>query len=118
MNVKYKSFIYDGVECTHESEIVKKLEINPNVSWLLLCEFEDSEIEIKNNTVIWKNGSFYSGDWHYGIWLNGSFYGGVWESGIFENGVFSGKWKDGIRKTSDEDKGGESHSMKDETNIN
>ena len=55
-------------------------------------------LEIKNNTLIWKNGSFYTGDWYYGIFKDGSFYGN-WENGIWENGNFGGKWRSGINLT-------------------
>ena len=64
--------------------------------WLIDSEIENATIEIKNDTIIWHNGCFYSGYWHYGIFKEGVFYG-VWENGIWENGKFEGKWISGIK---------------------
>lgn len=65
--------------------------------WLIDSEFENADIEIKNNTVIWNDGDFFSGNWEYGIFKNGKFYGN-WINGIWENGIFAGKWLSGIGK--------------------
>ena len=64
------------------------------IDWLVII----CEIIIKNNTLIWENGSFYTGEWHYGIFKNGSFYGN-WKNGIWERGNFAGKWNSGINLT-------------------
>lgn len=66
--------------------------------WLIDSEIENAKLEIKNNTLIWENGSFYTGEWHYGIFKNGSFYGN-WKNGIWERGNFAGKWNSGINLT-------------------
>lgn len=66
--------------------------------WLIDSECLNAIIEIKKNTVIWKDGVYLSGDWHYGIFQNGKFYG-VWQNGIFENGSFQGTWISGIDLT-------------------
>jgi hypothetical protein len=67
-----------------------------NMQWLINSEIENAVVEIKNNTLIWKNGTFFAGNWYYGIWQDGNFHG-TWENGIWENGHFDGKWKSGIK---------------------
>lgn len=66
--------------------------------WLIDSEFSDAIIEIKKNTIIWHDGVFMSGNWHYGIFKKGSFYGN-WENGIFESGYFNGNWISGVNLT-------------------
>lgn len=85
---------------TSEDEIYSKIEElneqNGNIfDWLLNSEFQNADIEIKKNTLIWNNGDFRFGYWKYGIFKDGKFYG-IWENGIWENGIFSGKWISGI----------------------
>ncbi len=63
--------------------------------WLLDSEFDEAELEIKNNTLIWKNGIYYYGDWIYGIFLKGTFYGNFL-SGVFKSGNFNGKRFGGV----------------------
>jgi len=63
--------------------------------WLIDSETENAIIEIKNNTLIWHDGDYLSGNWHYGIFKGGNFYGN-WENGIFEGGNFVGNWVSGI----------------------
>lgn len=87
--LKYKDSIY-----TNE-RIINNILKTENFHWLIDSELENAVIEIKNNTLIWYNGSYISGNWHYGIFKDGSFYG-IWENGIWEGGNFSGKWKSGI----------------------
>lgn len=64
--------------------------------WLIDSELSEAVIEIVNNTLIWKSGSYLYGNWKYGIFKRGNFYG-VWENGIFEGGTFSGVWMSGIK---------------------
>jgi len=73
------------------NEILTKNDLH----WLIDSEIEDADIEIKNKTLIWNNGSYNAGHWHYGIWKYGQF-NGVWENGIWEKGHFGGEWKSGI----------------------
>lgn len=87
--LKYKDNIY-----TNE-RVINNILKTENFYWLIDSELENAVIEIKNNTLIWYNGSYISGNWHYGIFKDGSFYG-IWENGIWEGGNFSGKWKSGI----------------------
>jgi hypothetical protein len=86
--------IFEGKTYSSESKIDTILEQN-NLDWLIDAEIENASLEIKKNTLIWNEGTFYSGDWHYGIFKNGKFYGN-WKNGIFENGEFLGKWNSGI----------------------
>jgi hypothetical protein len=98
--MRYKSLIYSSQKFTRELEI-NKILIDNNLEWLDDAEFENAEIEVVNNTLIWHNGEWYSGDFNYGIWLNGKFYGGTFINGIWQNGEFhggtfeSGLWKNG-----------------------
>jgi|LakMenEpi03Aug12_release.lakeMendotaPanAssembly.Ray.scaffolds.fasta_scaffold1063904_1 hypothetical protein len=74
------------------TSIVKIKEIleKEGFIWLLKSETHDAVIEIKNKTIIWKEGIFQSGVWKYGIFQNGGFYGN-WINGIWEDGYFKGK---------------------------
>jgi hypothetical protein len=67
--------------------------------WLRYAEFENAEIEIKKNTVIWVNGTWYWGDWKFGVWLNGTWLGGNWLGGVWKDGTWlGGKWFNGLWK--------------------
>jgi len=74
-----------------DNHIIDDILQKEGLSWLLDCELENAEIEIKNATIIWKSGTLYSGRWHYGIWENGTFHG-IWENGIWVNGDKLGKF--------------------------
>lgn len=93
--MRYTELKYNGKTYTNESQINKILE-QENLFWLIDSEIEKSTLEITKNTLIWHDGLFYTGNWHYGIFKNGEFYG-KWENGIFEQGIFGGKWIDGIK---------------------
>jgi hypothetical protein len=92
--MRYTELKYGNKTYTVESQIDKILE-NQKFYWLLDSEIENAVLEIKKDTLIWHDGDFLSGNWHYGIFKKGSFTG-MWENGIFENGSFSGKWLSGI----------------------
>jgi hypothetical protein len=94
--MRFKEFKVVDRILTNPIKIEEQL-IKYNLQWLVNSEIEDAVVEIKNNTLIWKDGNFYAGNWHYGIWQNGHFHG-IWENGIWENGNFNGKWKSGIKK--------------------
>lgn len=68
---------------------------NNGFYWLIDSEVIDAEIEIVNNTIVWHNGFYMTGDWQYGIFKNGFFYGNF-KNGIFEDGLFKGNWESGI----------------------
>lgn len=74
---------------------VKSILSRYNMNWLLDCEFDDAELEIVNNTLIWKNGIFYHGEWFFGIFENGTFYG-KFLSGVFKSDNFYGEKIDGV----------------------
>jgi len=103
--MRYKGFIceYKGqkVKYTNLKEINKILKDN-KCEWLIECEFENADIEIKNNTIIWESGDFISGEWVYGIFKDGTFGGlkddkdsktksAIWINGIWESGRFNGR---------------------------
>lgn len=93
--MRYEELTFAGKTYTNEGEISRILKSN-EFYWLIDAELENAVIELKNNTIIWHAGDFYSGIWRYGIFKSGSFYG-TWEGGIFENGNFDGEWQGGIR---------------------
>ena len=93
--MRFKKFKYSEIFISNPTEIDKILSDN-NLHWLIDSEIENADVEIKNKTLIWNNGTYFVGHWHYGIWKNGVFKG-IWENGIWENGEFDGKWKSGIR---------------------
>lgn len=92
--MKFSELVIDGKKIVNSNQIIGILEKH-NFHWLIDSETENAKIEIKNNTLIWHDGIYYSGNWHYGIFKGGSFYG-KFENGIFENGVFGGKFISGI----------------------
>jgi len=92
--MRYKQVKVDNTIISNPSQINKVLTMN-NLSWLIDSEIEEAEFEIKNKTIIWTNGNFNAGKWHYGVWQFGNFKG-IWENGIWENGNFEGTWKSGI----------------------
>lgn len=92
--MNFLELIYGGEKYTNQREILNILR-KENFFWLIDSEVSDAIIEIKNNTLIWHNGTYLSGDWYYGIFKRGNFFGN-WQNGIFEHGYFSGKWNSGI----------------------
>jgi hypothetical protein len=93
----YQELKVGGKVYTNQQEIIKVLK-NNQFYWLIDSEIEGAIIEIKNSTIIWNGGNFYSGDWQYGIFRGGNFYGN-WVNGIWESGNFAGKWQSGINLT-------------------
>lgn len=92
--MKYEELLVDGKSIRSQSEIMQVLK-SRGFNWVIDSEMENSKLEIKNDTIIWHSGTFYSGIWEYGIFKSGKFYG-IFENGIFENGEFNGKWISGI----------------------
>jgi hypothetical protein len=93
--MRFKELIYEGKKINNPILIGDILEEN-NLHWLIDSEIEDASIEIKNKTLIWNSGNYYSGNWNYGIFKSGNFYG-IFENGIFEGGDFKGKFISGIK---------------------
>jgi hypothetical protein len=89
--MKYRSLIFNNTKYTTQHQIEKILR-DLKFFWLIDAEIEDAEIEIKNNTLIWHNGIFLSGQWIFGIFRNGNFYGNF-INGIWEDGQFNGTGK-------------------------
>jgi len=88
INMKYKSLIFNNTQYTTQPQIEKILH-DLRFFWLIDSEMENAEIEIKNNTLIWYNGVFLSGQWYFGIFKDGKFYGNF-INGILEGGQFKG----------------------------
>jgi hypothetical protein len=97
--MRYIELKYRNKTYTTEVEIDDIL-LSENFYWLIDSEIENAQIEIEKGTLIWNGGSFFTGDWHYGIFKNGDFYGN-WENGIWESGNFGGKWHSGVNVTQD-----------------
>jgi hypothetical protein len=93
--MRFKQFIHNGKIYTNESQINNILK-QQELYWLIDSEIENAIVEVTNNTVIWHDGIFYTGFWHYGVFKKGIFYG-IWENGIWENGNFKGRWISGVR---------------------
>ena len=96
--MRFERLIYDGKEIKENRKIHQILE-KEKLFWLLPdhAEIEGADIEIKNGTVIWNRGNFYSGNWHFGIFRGGHFVSGTFENGILEGGIFDGNFVSGIR---------------------
>ncbi len=92
--MRFKLFTYEGEIIKDPKKQDEFLEKN-NFHWLIDSEIEDAQIEIKNKTLIWHGGKFYSGFWNYGIFKGGEFFG-HFENGIIEGGKFHGKFISGI----------------------
>ena len=93
--MRFSELIYNDNKITNNKQILNILE-KEGLHWLIDSEIEDAKIEIKNNTLIWHNGSYFSGNWHYGIFKDGKFYG-TFENGILEGGIFRGKFVSGVK---------------------
>jgi hypothetical protein len=94
--MRYIELIIDDKSIKGDNRITQILE-SKKFYWLIDSEIENAVIEIKNETIIWHSGDFYSGNWIFGIFKEGNFYGN-WINGIFENGNFKGKWNSGINQ--------------------
>ena len=97
--MRYKELIIDGKSIKSNHQIDSQLK-SRKFYWLIDSEIENAQIEIKNNTLIWHSGDFFSGDWYYGIFKGGNFWGNF-INGIFESGNFKGKWQSGINLQSE-----------------
>jgi uncharacterized protein YjbI with pentapeptide repeats len=97
MSKRFIRAVINGVMLDDPRTIEKELASN-QLDWLNNCEFEDATITVTNNTLIWENGTFYSGRWYYGIFKGGVFHGDFL-NGILEGGTFKGKWFSGVNNT-------------------
>jgi len=91
---KYTHLKYDGETYTDSNKIESILKKH-KMYWLIDSEFENAELELERNVVIWENGTYFSGDWYFGIWMGGTFHG-KFLNGIFKDGIFKGEWVSGI----------------------
>lgn len=85
---------YGGKTLYNNVDILRILK-REEFLWLIDSEVSGAKIEIENNTLIWHDGYYLSGDWYYGIFKGGHFFGN-WLNGIFESGHFEGNWNSGI----------------------
>ena len=92
-DIRIKSLKVNNIKITENN--IKNTIARYNMDWLLDCEFDNAVLEIVNNTMIWKNGTFYHGDWIFGIFENGEFFGNFL-SGVFKSDKFKGKKIDGV----------------------
>ena len=92
--MRFKELIYKGKKIINQHQILSILE-EKSFHWLIDSELEDAKIEIKNDTLIWYSGKYYSGNWYYGIFKDGEFHG-TFENGIVEGGDFKGKFLSGV----------------------
>lgn len=94
--MRIKKLIIEDITYNDPYSITENLHKN-NIHWLDDAEIENCILEIKNKKLYWNTGTFYYGDWEYGIWMDGTFMYGNWWDGIFYNGLFkSGIWHNGI----------------------
>lgn len=94
---RFLSLIIDG-QTIDQSKMIEKYLYNSIFYWLLECEVENVNIEIKDNILTWIDGIFYYGNWKWGIWKDGEFRSGNWIGGIFYCGIFKGIWNRGVWK--------------------
>lgn len=92
--MRYKKLKYNDKIIKNEIKIEEILE-KEKLYWLFEADIYNADIEIYNKTLIWNDGIFYNGKWHYGIFRGGEFHG-LWKNGIFDGGIFNGVWVDGI----------------------
>ena len=69
--MRFKELLIDSKSITNPKKIESLLKEH-KFYWLIDSEIENAQIEIKNNTLIWHSGNFYSGDWFYGIFKEGN----------------------------------------------
>lgn len=100
--MRFKSLTINGNVILNNNKI-EEILMNDGFFWLIDSEIDNAHIEIKNKTIIWHSGDFYSGDWYYGIFKSGNFYG-KFINGIFSGGNFQGKWISGINLQQEVDK--------------
>src|SRR3989338_4498337 len=53
--------------------------------WLKNGSFQDAEIDISGDWLIWKDGT-----WEHGTWEGGTWEGGIWKYGTWEDGTWEG----------------------------
>jgi hypothetical protein len=80
------------------------MDLREKFPWILKTDISDAVLGIKDNKLVWWNGTWNKGIWEDGIWKSGTWKGGTWKNGILEMGVWEdgiwekGTWKDGTWK--------------------
>ncbi len=95
---RFISLSVDGQTITSNSLIERWLSTSPYY-WMLECEVDGAQLEVKDNILVWKSGTFYWGEWQWGIFKSGEFRSGSWLGGIFFDGIFKGNWHRGVWKS-------------------
>src|SRR3990167_6110188 len=54
--------------------------------WLERATFENADIDITNDYLIWEDGFWEGGIWEDGFWGYGVWEGGAWKDGFWEDG--------------------------------
>lgn len=93
---RFKYLIHKGKKIELDY-LIKEILVSTGHNWLMDTEFEEAEIEIKDNMLTWITGKWYNGVWLNGVWLNGEWFGGEWLQGRWKNGIWhDGTWHDGV----------------------
>jgi hypothetical protein len=94
---RFKQLKTDEKVITTSKEIEQYLYSSP-FSWLLMCELDGADLEIKNDILYWNSGIIYWGVWEWGVFVNGDFRSGTWLGGILLGGTVSADWHRGVLK--------------------
>jgi hypothetical protein len=94
--MRFKSIELNGKVITGENAI-ENILAERGFGWLLKCEMDDAVIKIQHNTLFWVSGTFYWGDWKYGVWVSGDWRYGQWHGGVWLSGTwYNGTWHNGV----------------------
>lgn len=90
---------------------IEKFLASTSFDWLLNCELDNVELEIKDNILYVKEGVIYWGNMKWFVFDKGEFRSGTWEGGIcnegkinksvkinngvIKSGEFKGEWNNG-----------------------
>jgi len=55
--------------------------------WLKKAAFENADIDITNDYLVWEGGVWRDGTWGGGFWRDGTWEGGFWEYGFWRDGL-------------------------------
>lgn len=97
--MRFISFTQNGK--THKNaEDIQRLLAAAGFGWLLRCEFDSAQLEVRNGVLLWHAGVFYWGDWRWGIFLGGEWRSGHWRGGVWQGGAWKGgNWHTGAWKS-------------------
>jgi len=61
-------------------------EAEEKFPWLKNAVFENAEIDITKDFLVWKNGIWKNGVWESGTWKDGTWRRGIWKMGYGKTG--------------------------------